>query len=105
MGARPAPLAPVFRECDGTEVPQQLPGGYEICSAVRLWRARLTLLPAAFVYTDDDGNEITATGYGRIVASCTLEPAPEVCLSDAEFRELAGQCELWVDGQPAELEL
>lgn len=103
--ARPAPLNPIFRECDGTEVPQLLPGGYEICSAVRLWRARLTLVPGPFVYVNDAGVTITEDGFGRIVASCTLEPAPEACLSDQEFRELAGQCDLWVDGGPAELEL
>lgn len=103
MSSRPAPLAPIFRECDGTEVPQPLPGGYEICSAVRLWRARLTMLPGSFTYVDDDGNTITEDGYGRIIASCTLEPAPEVCLSEAEFRHLVGQCSLWVDGPPAEL--
>lgn len=103
MSTRPAPLAPVFRECDGTEIPQRLPGGYEICSAVRLWRARLTLLPASFSYVDNDGNTITQDGYGRIVASCTIEPAPEVCLSEAEFRTLAQQCELWVDGPAAAL--
>jgi len=105
LSTRPAPLSPVFRECDGTEMPQPLPGGYEICSAVRLWRARLTMLPAAFAYTDDEGNALTADGYGRIVASCTLEPAPEVCLTEAEFRTLAQQCELWVEGGAVELSL
>jgi hypothetical protein len=105
MGSRPAPLANVFRECDGTDVPQPLPGGYEIHSAVRLWRARLTLKGGTFTYVDDNGATVTEAGYGRIVASCTIEPAPEVCLSDAEFQALAGQCDLWVDGPPAELEI
>lgn len=105
MGSRPAPLGNVFRECDGTDVPQPLPGGYEIISAVRLWRARLTLKAGAFTYVDDSGATITENGYGRIVAGCTIEPAPEVCLSDSEFQALAGQCDLWVDGPPAELEL
>lgn len=106
MGSRPAPLNNVFRECDGTDVPQPLPGGYEICgSAVRLWRARLTLKAAPFTYVDDNGATVTEDGAGRIVAGCTIEPAPEVCLSDAEFQALAGQCDLWVDGPPAALEL
>jgi hypothetical protein len=105
LNSRPAPLHHVFRTADGTEVPQPLPGGYEICSAVRLWRARLTLVPGAFVFVDDEGNTISTDGFGRIVAACTLEPAPEACLTQKEFEELAQLCELWVDGAPAELEL
>ena len=103
LSSRPAPLAPVFRESDGTLRPQQLPGGYEIKSAVRLWCARLTFQPAEFVYVDDNGDEITTDGQGRVVVGCTIEPAPEVCLTEAEFSALVGQCELWMDGPPAEL--
>lgn len=105
LNTRPAPLNPVFREHDGTLMPQKLPGGYEIKSAVRLWLARLTLEVAAFTYVDDAGVTIETEGFGKIVAGCTIEPAPETCLTDAEFDSLASQCELRVDGTPAELTL
>jgi hypothetical protein len=103
-GVRPAPLGNVFRECSGgTDTPQPLPGGYEIQSSVRLWRARLTLKAGDFSYTDDDGAIVNVTGIGKVVASCTIEPAPEACITDAEFRSLASQCEMWMDGEPAAL--
>lgn len=102
-GTRAAPLSDVFATCDGTGTPRPLPDGYEIQSAVRLWRARLTIKAGPYVYTDDDGNVVSVGGNGKVVASCTIEPAPETCLSETEFRALAAQCDLWLDGAPAAL--
>jgi hypothetical protein len=98
LSSRPAPLTSVFRDCDGTETPRPLPGGYEIQSAVRLWRFRLKLKAADYTSVSDDGTAVVQTGFGKYVASCTIEPAPESCLTPGEFEALASQCELYLDG-------
>lgn len=100
---RPSPLQPIFADTSG-ELPQLLPSGYEIQSSVRLWRARLTLRLGAFTYVDDNGNTITqAAPTGAVVATATVEPAPDACFADGEYTELVAGCKLWLDGSPPDM--
>ncbi len=100
---RGSALQPIFADTSG-ELPQPLPSGYEIQSCVRLWRARLFLSLGTFTYIDDNGNTITqASPTGAVVATATVEPAPDACFAEGEFAELVTGCKLWLDGTPPNL--